>query len=99
MYSLLSITASAASLSRNNPINLPQLPTVGFITTGYPIFSIADKADSAENAVIALGVLTPFFLRVTCANSLLPQMFDVSNEFMTLYPRPSSIDVEWTLLK
>ena len=61
IFSRLSIIPSAASLLFSFEINLPQLPTVGLITFGYPCSSNVVSAASLENATEAYGVGTPVF--------------------------------------
>jgi hypothetical protein len=59
--SLSSRTVFTASSSFNSPISRPQLPTVGFITTGYPNFLMPSREELVLKAHIAVGVCIPFF--------------------------------------
>ncbi len=94
MLSLLSIIPSAESLSFNFEINLPQLPTVGLITFGYPCDSKCSTAASFENATDAYGVGTPYFFNNICVNNLFPAKIPVFRQLTTSTPIPSSAAVE-----
>ena len=98
MLSRLSSMLPAISGSFNFEISLPQLPTVGFITAGYPCLSSARSAASCEKATLARGVGTPAFFSSMCAYSLLPASTPVLWQFIISTPIPSSAAVEWTLL-
>ena len=53
-------------------------PTAGFMTTGYPISSIASRADSGVNARIVRGLGTLFLIREVVVSSLSPQVLATS---------------------
>src|SRR3989440_127723 len=72
--SLCSSTASAASRSLIFASSRPQEPTIGLSTTGYPIASMASRADSRVNVTTVFGTGTPSRASAAVVRILSPQM-------------------------
>src|SRR5215467_8144217 len=89
IYSRDSIIDLAESGSLIWATSLPQLPTTGFITAGYPRFSSAPSADSSVNARNVLGVGTFAWASFMDARSLFPHVVATLCEFTTILPYDS----------